>query len=80
MFDCAKTAGRSRAIVREYAIKELYPTDTPEFEVGVITVFTHKDSWWAYLDTTLPDDTLYRVSWPVEGGEHEVIAYKKIEV
>ncbi len=81
MFDTAQHGGKSREIVRKFVTEKLYPTDTPEFEVGIITIYTHNDYWWSYLDTTLPDDMLYRVSWPVEGdGLPDVSAYKKEDV
>lgn len=76
-------------LVSEFIEDKLYPPDKRDgideldYSIGVITSFGYHGMWFVYLDTTLPDDVLYRVSFANLGtsqdDETTLIAYKKLE-
>lgn len=54
---------RAQSMVADYVIKELYPTETPDFTVTIVATsgLTSQDDFRIFLTTDLPDGMLYTV-------------------
>lgn len=69
----------ARLLVSHYVRTTLYPTDTPIFQVSVLTAYDYGDEWRALLETDLPDGMLYTITVKKPGEEPELKAFKQLE-
>lgn len=73
---------QARNMVEDYINKELYPTDTPDYETQSIASsnFFPEDEWRLIFTTSLPDGMLYDVSMIHGQNTPKLTIYKQIEL